>query len=53
MARYQDALRVLLDAPEVDALLFMHAPTAIVSSANIAAACLPMMQKTDKLILTS
>ena len=53
VARYQDALRVLLDAPEVDALLFMHAPTAIVSSANIATACLPMMQKTHKLILTS
>lgn len=53
VARYQDAMRVLLDAPEVDALLFMHAPTAIVSSADIAVACLPMMRATHKLILTS
>ena len=39
---YVDGLRVLLAAPEVDALLFMHAPTAIVPAADIAAACLPL-----------
>ena len=53
VARYQDALRVLLDAPEVDALLFMHAPTAIVSATDIAAACLPLIRATSKPVLTS
>ena len=51
-ARYQDALRVLLDAPEVDALLFMHAPTAIVPATDIASACLPLIQATAKPVLT-
>jgi acetyltransferase len=51
--RYQDSLQILLNAPEVDALLFMHAPTAIVASANIAKACLPMMQSAKKPVLTS
>ncbi len=34
VARYCDALRVLLAAPEVDGVLFMHAPTAIVPAAR-------------------
>ena len=49
--RYCDALTVLLDAPEVDAVLFMHAPTAIVGSAAIAEACLPLMETTAKTML--
>jgi acetyltransferase len=51
--RYVDALRVLLAAPEVDALLFMHAPTAIVPAADISAACLPLLQASAKPVLTS
>lgn len=43
--RYQDALRILLAAPEVDGVLFMHAPTAIVPASDIAAACLPLVTR--------
>lgn len=49
--RYADALRVLLAAPEVDGVLFMHAPTAIVPAAEIAAACLPLVQAAAKPVL--
>ena len=52
LARYQDALRVLLAAGEVDGVLFMHAPTAIVPAGDIAAACLPLMQPPAKPVLT-
>jgi len=51
--RYQDALRVLLAAPEVDGLLFIHAPTAIVPAADIAQACLPLLQAARKPALLS
>jgi acetyltransferase len=51
VGRYCDALRVLLAAPEVDGVLFMHAPTAIVPSADIARACLPLMQQAGKPVL--
>lgn len=51
VSRYQAALRVLLAAPEVDGVLFMHAPTAIVAASQIAAACLPMMQAAQKPVL--
>ncbi|MES1979391.1 MAG: bifunctional acetate--CoA ligase family protein/GNAT family N-acetyltransferase [Pseudomonadota bacterium] len=43
VSRYQDALRILLAAPEIDGVLFMHAPTAIVPAHDIAAACLPLI----------
>ncbi len=49
--RYVDALRILLDAPEVDGVLFMHAPTAIVPAAEIAAECLPLVQQAAKPVL--
>ena len=52
LARYQDALRVLLAAGEVDGVLFMHAPTAIVPAGDIAAACLPLMRAPAKPVLT-
>ncbi|CAN7282781.1 bifunctional acetate--CoA ligase family protein/GNAT family N-acetyltransferase [Polaromonas sp. LjRoot131] len=45
VSRYQDALRILLAAPEVDGVLFMHAPTAIVPAPDIAAACLPLITR--------
>jgi acetyltransferase len=51
VSRYQAALRVLLAAPEVDGLLFMHAPTAIVPASQIATACLPLMQSAHKPVL--
>jgi len=51
VARYADSLRVLLAAPEVDGVLFMHAPTAIVPAADIAAACLPLVQQAAKPVL--
>ena len=52
VARYQDALRVLLAAGEVDAVLFMHAPTALVPAADIADACLPQASGTAKPVLS-
>jgi acetyltransferase len=52
IGRYQDALRVLLAASEVDAVLFMHAPTAIVPAGDIAAACLPLITVSYKPVLT-
>jgi acetyltransferase len=51
VSRYQAALRVLLAAPEVDGVLFMHAPTAIVSATQIASACLPLLQSANKPVL--
>lgn len=50
-ARYEAALRVLLDAPEVDGVLFMHAPTAIVAPSEIAAASLPLLRHAAKPVL--
>lgn len=41
--RYRHALAALLDAPELDAVLLIHAPTAIVPSAEIARAVLPLI----------
>jgi len=49
--RYVDALKILLAAPEVDGVLFMHAPTAIVPAADIAAACIPLMTQATKPVL--
>jgi acetyltransferase len=49
--RYQDALRILLAAPEVDAVLFVHAPSALVPAADIAAACLPLVSRAPKPVL--
>src|SRR4051812_45127424 len=50
--RYLDAMRVLSAAPEVDGILFMHAPTAIVPAAQIASACLPLVRDAAKPVLT-
>lgn len=49
--RYTDALQLLLQAPEVDAVLFMHAPTAVVPSAEIAEAILPLLRAPGKPVL--
>lgn len=53
IARYTAALQILLAAPEVDAVLFMHAPTAVVPSLQIAQACVPLMREATKPVLTS
>jgi acetyltransferase len=42
--RYVQTLRQLLATPDAGTVLFMHAPTAIVPSADIAAALLPLAQ---------
>jgi acetyltransferase len=42
-ARYVTALRAVLGDPGVDAVLFIHAPTAIVPSADIARACVSLI----------
>ena len=51
--RYVDALQVVLAAEEVDGVLFMHAPTAVVPAEDIARACLPLLQAAHKPVLTS
>ncbi len=50
-ARYRQALALLLDAPEVDAVLLIHAPTALVPSAEIAAALLPLIADAGRPVL--
>ena len=50
--RYTAALATLLAADEVDAVLFMHAPTAVVPSLQIAQACIPLMQRGTKPVLS-
>jgi acetyltransferase len=43
-ARYVQALQALLAAPDSGTVLFMHAPTAIVPSGDIAQALLPLLK---------
>lgn len=52
VARYVDALRVLLQAGEVDGVLFLHAPTALVPAQDIAQACLPLAREATRPVLT-
>jgi acetyltransferase len=49
--RYVQAIEVLLQDPQSDAILFIHAPTAIVSSVDIANAIVPLAQKASRNIL--
>ncbi|MGE5169860.1 MAG: bifunctional acetate--CoA ligase family protein/GNAT family N-acetyltransferase [Rudaea sp.] len=46
--RYVEAMSILLDDPQCDALLFLHSPTAIVPSAAIAAAIVPVVKGAAK-----
>ncbi|MDR2013716.1 MAG: bifunctional acetate--CoA ligase family protein/GNAT family N-acetyltransferase [Rhodanobacter sp.] len=48
---YLAAFDVLQKAPEVDAILFMHATTAAVPSAQIAKTCLPALKASSKPVL--
>ncbi len=49
--RYIETMEVLLKEPEVDATLFIHAPTAIVPSADIAAAVAPIAMNASRNVL--
>jgi acetyltransferase len=51
-ARYAESLRLTLADPQVDAVLLIHAPTAIVPAEQIAAACVPVIAATDRAVLT-
>ncbi|MBF0562527.1 MAG: GNAT family N-acetyltransferase [Alphaproteobacteria bacterium] len=42
--RYVDALKILFEAPEVDAVCCMHAPTAISSSTEVAEKIIPLVK---------
>ena len=43
VARYEQALKILIRDPAAGAVLFIHAPTAIVPSVNIARALVPLV----------
>jgi acetyltransferase len=50
--RYVDALKILDKDPQVDAIAFMHAPTAIVPAKAIASACAPIAKQCRSLVLS-
>ena len=50
--RYVQTLRILLAEPSSGTLLFMHAPTAIVGSAQIASALVPVLQEAPGRVLS-
>ncbi|EGF31723.1 Protein acetyltransferase [Oxalobacteraceae bacterium IMCC9480] len=50
--RYRDALAVLLNDANSDAILFIHAPGALVSSTDIARALVPLMKQSSRNVLT-
>jgi acetyltransferase len=49
--RYVQALQILLEEPQSDAVLFIHAPTAIVGSSEIAEAVAPVIEKASRNVL--
>ncbi|GAA4015232.1 bifunctional acetate--CoA ligase family protein/GNAT family N-acetyltransferase [Actimicrobium antarcticum] len=49
--RYRAALASLLADPESDAILFIHAPSALVSSTEIAQALVPLLQQSSRNVL--
>lgn len=53
MERYVKTLGILTHAPEVDAVIFMHAPTAIEGSLQIAEALAPVIKASVKTVFTS
>jgi acetyltransferase len=50
--RYIQTIQTLLAAPELDTVLFIHTPTAIVPSAEIAQALIPVVQANTRNVLT-
>ncbi|WP_457423564.1 bifunctional acetate--CoA ligase family protein/GNAT family N-acetyltransferase [Roseateles sp. P5_E7] len=51
--RYTATLRALLDDPDTGTVLFMHAPTAIVRSEDIALACAPLAREAAGRLMSS
>lgn len=49
--RYVEVLQALLASPDADALLLIHAPTAIVPAADIARALLPLLRGASRPVL--
>jgi acetyltransferase len=49
--RYVQTLQILLEDPQSDAVLFIHAPTAIVESSEIATAVAPAIEKASRNVL--
>ncbi|RPI44851.1 MAG: CoA-binding protein, partial [Betaproteobacteria bacterium] len=49
--RYVQTLQALSEDPQADAILFIHAPAAIVPSSDIAAACVPVIRAAGKPVL--
>jgi acetyltransferase len=49
--RYVETLQILLEDSQSDAVLFIHAPTAIVPSAEIAAAVAPVVKQAQRNVL--
>lgn len=50
--RYVQALQTLLPAPELDTVLFIHTPTAIVPSDEIARTLAPLVQASSRNVLS-
>ena len=50
--RYVQALDALIADADTGAILFMHAPTAIVPSADIARACLPLAREAKRRLMS-
>lgn len=50
--RHAAALQVLLDAPEADALLLIHAPTSAAGSTEVAQRLAPMLAQTQRSVLS-
>jgi acetyltransferase len=51
VGRYVKTLEILLQDSAIDAVLFIHAPSAIVSSSEIAKACAPVIQASQSNVL--
>ena len=49
--RYVQALQILLQDAQADSVLIIHAPTAVASSAEIAAALVPIAQQTARNVI--
>jgi len=50
--RHAAALQILLDAPEADALLLIHAPTSAAGSTEVAQRLAPMLADTQRSVLS-
>lgn len=50
--RYVEAMDIVMREPEIDAALLIHAPTAIVPSADIAAALVPVARDAPRNVLS-